>query len=93
MEDHMPQGVQHPGIEMRLKRIEGQVRGLVRMVQEQRYCIEIIQQITAARRALDEAALSIMKGHINACVSNAIRKREGAEKINELMQTLHRFVK
>lgn len=89
----MPTGVRHPQVEMRLKRIEGQVRGIVRMVQEQRYCIDIVQQMTAARRALDEAALDIMKGHINACVSTAIRKREGAEKIDELMQTLHRFVK
>lgn len=89
----MPKGVTHPGIEARLKRIEGQVRGIVRMVQEQRYCIDIVQQITAARRALDEAALNIMKDHINACVSDAIRKREGAQKIDELMQTLHRFVK
>lgn len=89
----MPKGVAHPKIEARLKRVEGQVRGIVRMVQERRYCIDIVQQITAARRALDEAALSIMKDHINACVSTAIRKREGTEKIDELMQTLHRFVK
>ncbi len=89
----MPTGVQHPRMAMRLKRIEGQVRGIVRMVEAQRYCIDIVQQITAARRALDEAALGIMKDHINACVSQAIRKREGAAKIDELMQTLHRFVK
>lgn len=89
----MPKGVQHPRVEMRLKRIEGQVRGVTRMVAEKRYCIDILQQITAARRALDEVALRIMKDHINACVSNAIRKREGAEKIDELMQTLHRFIK
>ena len=89
----MPKGIRHPSVEMRLKRIEGQVRGIARMVQEQRYCIDIVQQITAARRALDEAALSIMKDHINACVSTAIRKQGGAEKIDELMRTLHRFVK
>lgn len=89
----MPTGVTHPGIETRLKRIEGQVRGVARMVAEQRYCIDVVQQLTAARRALDEVALRVMKDHINACVSNAIRKREGAEKIDELMHTLHRFVK
>ena len=77
----------------RLRRIEGQVRGIVRMVDEQRYCIDIIQQLTAVRRAIDETSLKIMKGHINSCVSNAIHKRDGAQKIDELMQTIHQFVK
>jgi DNA-binding FrmR family transcriptional regulator len=77
----------------RLARIEGQVRGIRRMVEERRYCIEIIQQLTAARRALDQASLQVMNGHINTCVSDAIRKREGTEKINELMRTLHQFIK
>ena len=89
----MPKGVTHPQIDARLRRIEGQVRGISRMVQEQRYCIDVLQQITATRRALDEVALRIMNDHIKACVSTAIRKRKGAEKIDELMRTLHRFVK
>ncbi len=63
------------------------------MVTERRYCIDIIQQLTAARRALDQVSLKIMKGHINTCVSESIRKREGAQKISELMQTINRFVK
>jgi len=63
------------------------------MVTERRYCIDIIQQLTAARRALDQVSLKIMKGHINTCVSESIRKREGAQKISELMQTIDRFVK
>ena len=89
----MPQGVDHRSVRARLKRIEGQVRGVVRMVEAQRYCIDIIQQLTAARRALDEVSLQVMRGHINVCVSQAIRKQEGTRKIDELMQTIHRFVK
>ena len=77
----------------RLKRVEGQVRGISGMVEQRRYCIDIIQQLTAARRALDQVSLQIMNGHINTCVSEAIRRREGAGKINELMRTIHRFVK
>ena len=77
----------------RLRRIEGQVRGVARMLGERRYCIDIIQQLTAARKALDQVSLKIMNGHINTCVSAAIRKREGKQKIGELMQTIHRFVK
>ena len=86
-------GVTHPGIEARLRRIEGQVRGVSRMVQTRRYCIDVIQQLTAARRALDEVTLRIMRDHINGCVTTAIKRRDGAAKIEELMQTIHRFVK
>ena len=89
----MPKGVKHSGVEARLKRIEGQVRGVERMVHEQRYCIDTLQQLTAVRRALDQVSLKIMKGHINSCVSTAIRKRDGAKKIDELMRTINQFVK
>ena len=63
------------------------------MVEGRRYCIDIIQQLTAARRALDQVSLQIMRGHINTCVSDSIRRREGDAKISELMRTIHRFVK
>ena len=83
----------HHSLLSRLRRVEGQVRGISRMIEERRYCIEIIQQLTAARKALDQVSLNIMSGHINTCVSEAIRRREGAGKINELMSTINRFVK
>jgi len=89
----MPTYPKHPELLPRLRRIEGQIRGIGRMVQEHRYCIDVIQQLTAARRALDQVSLQVMSGHINTCVSDAIRKRDGNRKINELMQTIHRFVK
>ncbi|MBI2496086.1 MAG: metal-sensitive transcriptional regulator [Candidatus Omnitrophica bacterium] len=69
----------HTQILPRLRRIEGQVRGIARMVE--------------GRRALDQVSLKVMSHHINTCVSEAIRKREGAGKVNELMQTITRFVK
>ena len=77
----------------RLRRIEGQVRGITRMVEGRRYCIDIIQQLTAARRAMDQVTLQLMKGHINGCVSDAIKRRDGTKKVNELMQTINQFVK
>ena len=89
----MPKFPKHDDLLPRLKRIEGQIRGITRMVEERRYCIDIIQQLTAARRAIDEVSLQMMQGHINACVSDAIRKQKGPAKVNELMQTIHRFVK
>jgi DNA-binding FrmR family transcriptional regulator len=89
----MPKRPKHQDVLPRLRRIEGQVRGINRMVQEHRYCIDIIQQLTAARKALDQVSLTIMNRHINSCVSEAIRRRDGAAKINELMSTINRFVK
>jgi len=77
----------------RLRRIEGQIRGIARMVEGRRYCIDIIQQLTAARKALDQVSLKVMSGHINGCVSESIRRREGEKKINELMRTINRFVR
>ena len=89
----MANAPKHNQLLPRLRRIEGQIRGIARMVEERRYCIDVIQQLTAARKALDQVSLKIMNGHINTCVSEAIRKREGEGKITELMQTINRFVK
>ena len=83
----------HDTLLPRLKRVEGQVRGISRMVAERRYCIDIIQQLTAARKALDQVSLKVMSEHINGCVSEAIRHRDGEKKINELVLTINRFVK
>ena len=79
----------------RLARIEGQIQGLQRMIREGRYCIDIIQQITAAKNALEQVALLVMRRHIDSCVSEAIRSKDGQgkEKITELMGTIHRFIK
>ena len=89
----MPRYPKHDTVLPRLRRVEGQIRGIARMVEERRYCIDIIQQVTAARKALDQVALQMMRGHIDSCVSTAIARRDGAGKINELMQTINRFVK
>ena len=74
----MPKHPSHNTLLPRLRRIEGQVRGITRMVESRRYCIDIIQQLTAARRAMDQATLQVMKGHINGCVSDAIKRRLSA---------------
>ena len=89
----MPKFPTHDTFLPRLRRVEGQIRGVARMVEQRRYCIDIIQQLTAARKALDQATLQIMNRHINTGVSDAIRKRQGEGKITELMQAVSRFVK
>ena len=77
----------------RLIRIEGQVRGLQRMVSEDRYCIDIVTQIAAVRAALRRAEEEILQDHVAHCVEHAIQsgnKADQKRKINELMAVVSR---
>ena len=77
----------------RLSRIEGQVRGLARMVEGDRYCIDIVTQISAVRAALRRAEEEILQDHVAHCVEHAIAsgdKREQRRKVNELIDVLGR---
>jgi DNA-binding FrmR family transcriptional regulator len=77
----------------RLKRIEGQVRGLIRMVEEDRYCIEIIDQVQAVIAAARKVETEILKDHLSHCVEHAIRSGDAnaqRKKIEELVATLSR---
>lgn len=77
----------------RLKKIEGQIKGIQKMVEQKKYCIDIINQITAVRRALDVVGLKVMKRHIQSCVTEAIKQDRPGEKVDELMETIYKFVK
>jgi DNA-binding FrmR family transcriptional regulator len=77
----------------RLQRIEGQVRGLIRMVEEDRYCIDVVTQISAAQAALRRVEEEILRDHVSNCVENAItsgNKAEQRRKVAELMDVLSR---
>ena len=76
----------------RLKRAEGQVRGIIRMVEDENYCPDILIQIAADRSALRKAGLSILKRHVESCVADAIRSEEdeGDALIDEIMMVLDR---
>ncbi|MGB0085440.1 MAG: metal-sensitive transcriptional regulator [Rhodomicrobiaceae bacterium] len=77
----------------RLSRIEGQVRGIARMVDEDRYCIDIVTQIRAARAALRRVEEEILRDHVAHCVEHAIASGDAEEqrrKVAELMQVLSR---
>ena len=74
----------------RLKKIEGQVRGVAKMVEHEKYCIDIINQITAAKNALDGVSSIIMKRHIESCVTGAILGGKAGEKIDELITAVYR---
>ena len=77
----------------RLKRIEGQTRGVQRMIEEGRYCMDVVQQLHAVSAAADGVALLVLQDHIEGCVSDAIREGAGEERIRELMETLRRALR
>ncbi len=75
----------------RLKRIEGQVRGLQRMVEEDQYCIDILTQITAASNALKKVAVNLLDDHIRHCVVN--QTEHGKDMVREATAAVERLVK
>jgi DNA-binding FrmR family transcriptional regulator len=80
----------------RLHRIEGQVRGIERMVADERYCIDILTQIGAVSTALESVAQKLLEEHANHCVAGALASgsREEAEtKTRELLEAVHRFTR
>jgi len=76
----------------RLARVEGQVRGVSKMVEEERYCIDVLTQIGAIQAALDKVALGLLDEHTRHCVVEA-EGEERVEKVDELMAALGRFVR
>ncbi|TJZ69052.1 metal-sensitive transcriptional regulator [Chitiniphilus eburneus] len=75
----------------RLNRIEGQVRGINKMVAEDRYCIDILTQIAAAKSALDSLGMQLLESHARGCVASAIQAGDGEAAIGELMTVLRKL--
>jgi len=86
---------QQQAIVTRLNRIEGQVRGIRRMVQEPRLCIEILQQLAAAEAALNRISLAVFRFHVEKCVPEAVDKgeQERRQELAELVDIFDRFAK
>jgi DNA-binding FrmR family transcriptional regulator len=85
-----------PALVKRLHRIEGQVRGIERMVEEDRYCIDILTQIAAVRTALEQVGAKLLEDHVTHCVASAIASGDEAaagERTSELLDAVQRFVK
>ena len=79
-------------IQDRLNRLEGQVRGIHRMVDEERYCIDILTQVNAVKAALDRVAVALLDDHVRHCVTDAVRGGDGDEKVSELSAAIGRFL-
>ncbi|HMN86014.1 MAG TPA: metal-sensitive transcriptional regulator [Bauldia sp.] len=87
------QGETKAAVMKRLSRIEGQVRGLARMVEDDRYCIEIVTQVSAVRAALRRVEEAVLADHVSHCVEHAIRSGDAADqrrKVAELIDVLKR---
>jgi CsoR family transcriptional regulator, copper-sensing transcriptional repressor len=80
-------------LQNRLRRIEGQVRGIQTMVDEDRWCPDILQQIAAIQAALNKVALGLADGHVQHCMAQGVDEKRRAEMTDELMEALGRIVR
>ena len=96
MEKKLDKNNDKEAIIKRLNRIEGQVKGIQKMVEDERYCVDILVQISAIRSAINRVGNIILENHIKGCVSNSIKEgetQESEELISELMETINKFTK
>jgi DNA-binding FrmR family transcriptional regulator len=84
-----------PQVQQRLRRIEGQVRGLQRMVEDEAYCIDVLTQISAVTKALQAVALELLDEHLSHCVADALGKggKAADEKVAEASAAIARLVR
>ncbi len=76
-----------------LRRVEGQVRGVQRMMEDERYCVDVLNQITAARMALARLAMIVLDDHVKGCVSKAIQEEDSADStIEEMMDVIRKML-
>jgi DNA-binding FrmR family transcriptional regulator len=93
MNDH---GYDKEALGRRLRRIEGQVRGIERMVEDDRYCMDVLTQISAVSKALDAVALEVLDEHVRHCVTGALAsgdEKAAAAKSEELLAAVQRFAR
>jgi CsoR family transcriptional regulator, copper-sensing transcriptional repressor len=77
----------------RLNRIEGQVRGIAKMIDDDRYCIDVLTQVSAVQSALDALALQLLEHHLHGCVQHAVRSGEGDHAIDEALTVIRKFAR
>src|SRR6266849_7483131 len=85
--------IHKPRVQSRLRRIEGQVRGIAKMVDEDRYCIDVLTQVSAVKAALESVALLLLADHTEHCVAEAILAGDGDAKVKELNSAVQRLVR
>lgn len=84
-------GAETTALAKRLNRIEGQIRGIGRMIDDDRYCVDILTQVSAVQSALDALALKLLEHHLHGCVSHAVASGNGAHAIDEALSVIRKF--
>ena len=98
MKPHKPAVIQpdKAALLRRLKRVEGQVRGIARMVEEDRYCVDILTQFAAVKSALDAVAMQLLENHATGCMQKAIKSagsgKAGRDAINEMLTVVKKLM-
>ena len=82
-----------PALAKRLNRIEGQVRGIARMIVEDRYCIDVLTQVSAVQAALDALALQLLEHHLHGCVQDAVKSGNGDLAMDEALTVIRKFAR
>lgn len=77
---------------LRLSRIEGQVRGISRMIEEARYCVEVLQQIASMQSAADAVAMILLENHVKGCVADGLRSGN-EERVDEMVGVIRKYLK
>ena len=77
----------------RINRIEGQIRGIGKMIAEDRYCVDVITQVSAVQAALDALALQLLEHHLHGCVQHAVKSGEGDKAIEEALGVIRKFAR
>jgi DNA-binding FrmR family transcriptional regulator len=84
-------GAETAALAKRLNRIEGQLRGIGRMIDEDRYCVDILTQVSAVQSALDALALKLLEHHLHGCVTHAVASGNGAHAIDDALAVIRKF--
>ena len=88
----VPRGeAENAALGKRLNRIEGQIRGIARMIEDDRYCVDILTQVAAVQSALDALARKLLEHHLHGCVTHAIASGNGAHAIDEALAVIRKF--
>jgi len=77
----------------RMSRVEGQIRGIAAMIEQDRYCIDILTQLAAVRSALDAVGVALLEHHLHGCVQSAVRSGDGQHAIDEALAVIRRFAR
>jgi DNA-binding FrmR family transcriptional regulator len=83
----------HAALGKRINRIEGQVRGIGKMIAEDRYCIDVLTQVSAVQSALDALALQLLEHHLHGCVQQAVKSGDGDQAMDEALAVIRKFAR